>query len=97
MLTGEKIWSLLSLGGIVSFKTCSKLPASATGKFMPSGRISKDKYPSGLNRMVGRPARADSRPTVVQRVSDDTFILFSGKISTCVDSSKELYCKLLNF
>ena len=37
----------------------------------------------------------DERPTVVDKFNSKTFILFSGKISTCVDASHELYKKLL--
>ena len=37
----------------------------------------------------------DERPTVVEKVNSKHFVLFSGKISPCVDASYELYNKIL--
>ena len=32
----------------------------------------------------------DARPTLVERIDEKMFNLFSGKIGTCVDASKEV-------
>ena len=37
----------------------------------------------------------DARPTTVQKNKSNTFVIFSGKIGTCVDASETLYQKIL--
>ena len=32
----------------------------------------------------------DERPTIVEKVSDDMILLFSGKIPTCIDAAKQV-------
>ena len=32
----------------------------------------------------------DARPTIVRKIDDRTFTIFSGKIPTCVEAAKEI-------
>ena len=32
----------------------------------------------------------DERPTIVRKISDNVFTIFSGKVPTCVDAAKEI-------
>ena len=36
----------------------------------------------------------DARPTLVEKIDDKMFNLFSGKIGTCVDAAKEVMKKI---
>lgn len=49
-----------------------------------------------IRTVLPRVDKTDERPTIVRKVSDNIFTIFSGKIPTCVNAANELTESILN-
>ena len=49
-----------------------------------------------IRTVLSNREKDDSRPTLVEKVSDNVYTLFSGKIDTCVDASNQLIQRIQN-
>ena len=49
-----------------------------------------------IRTVLPKVEKTDERPTIVRKINSQTFTVFSGKISTCVDAANELTQSILN-
>ena len=49
-----------------------------------------------IRTVLSNKEKDDARPTLVEKVKDNVYTLFSGKIDTCVNASNQLIQRIQN-